>query len=173
MRRAHIRGALVGVESVTPEGLKSIYKDFNLAGDALIERLQIFRKHGVHVLGSFIFGLPTDTAATFDATVALAEAADVSFAQFVLLQPFPGTVDFEKWERTPDRHKEDRQRAANPPLAAAVVAAPQDLYAASEPETGTDQGSTRSGSGTASTASPRPGRERSASVRSRGVSRSC
>ena len=30
MRKAHIRGALVGVESVTAEGLKSVYKDFNL-----------------------------------------------------------------------------------------------------------------------------------------------
>ena len=99
MRKAHIKGALVGVESVTTEGLKAIYKDFNLAGDALVERLQIFREHGVHVLGSFIFGLPTDTAATFDLTAADAQAADVSFAQFVLLQPFPGTVDFEKWER--------------------------------------------------------------------------
>ena len=100
MRKARIRGALVGVESVTPEGLKAIYKDFNLAGDALAERLQIFRKHGVHVLASFIFGLPTDTSATFDATVALAQQADVAFAQFVLLQPFPGTIDFEKWEKT-------------------------------------------------------------------------
>jgi hypothetical protein len=99
MRKARIRGALVGVESVTPEGLKAIYKDFNLAGDALAERLQLFRKHGVHVLASFIFGLPTDTRDTFDATVALAQQADVAFAQFVLLQPFPGTVDFEKWEK--------------------------------------------------------------------------
>jgi radical SAM superfamily enzyme YgiQ (UPF0313 family) len=100
MRRANIRGALVGVESVTPEGLKSIYKDFNLAGDALVRQLQVFRKHGVHVLGSFIFGLPTDTAATFDATAALAQAADISFAQFVLLTPLPGTIDFEKWEKS-------------------------------------------------------------------------
>mgnify|MGYP003341979009 CR=1 FL=1 len=29
----------------------------------------------MHVLASFIFGLPTDTSATFDATVALAQAA--------------------------------------------------------------------------------------------------
>jgi radical SAM superfamily enzyme YgiQ (UPF0313 family) len=100
MRKAHIRGALVGVESVTKEGLKSIYKDFNLAGDALVAQLKIFRQHGVHILGSFIFGLPTDTAETFDATAALAQAADITFAQFVLLQPFPGTVDFEKWEKT-------------------------------------------------------------------------
>ena len=100
MRKAHIKGALVGVESVTAEGLKAIYKDFNLAGDALAERLQEFRKHGVHILGSFIFGLPTDNASTFDATSALAQMADITFAQFVLLQPFPGTVDFERWEKT-------------------------------------------------------------------------
>ena len=100
MNRARIRGVLVGVESVTAEGLKAIYKDFNLAGDALINRLQQFREHGVHVLASFIFGLPTDTADTFDATAALAQAADVTFAQFVLLQAFPGTVDFEKWEKS-------------------------------------------------------------------------
>ena len=99
MRRAHIRGALVGVESVTPEGLKAIFKDFNLAGDQLAERLQLFRKHDVQVLGSFIFGLPTDREATFDATAELAIKSDVAFAQFVLMTPFPGTVDFEKWEK--------------------------------------------------------------------------
>ena len=97
MRRAHIKGALVGVESVTEEGLKDVYKGFNLAGDELVARLQAFRRHGVHVLGSFIFGLPSDRADTFNATVELAEKADVTFAQFVLLTPFPGTIDFEKW----------------------------------------------------------------------------
>src|SRR6266850_50643 len=97
MRRAHIRGALVGVESVTEAGLKDVYKGFNLAGDALIARLKEFRRHDIHVLGSFIFGLPSDGADTFDATVKLAEDADLTFAQFVLLTPFPGTVDFEKW----------------------------------------------------------------------------
>ena len=44
MRRAHIRGALVGVESVTPEGLKDVYKGFNYAGEALVERLQAFKQ---------------------------------------------------------------------------------------------------------------------------------
>ena len=68
MRRAHIRGALVGVESVTPEGLKAVFKDFNDAGEALVTKLQGFRKHGVHVLGSFIFGLPTDKPGTFPMT---------------------------------------------------------------------------------------------------------
>jgi radical SAM superfamily enzyme YgiQ (UPF0313 family) len=98
MARARIRGALVGIESVTPEGLKDIYKDFNLAGDALAERLQEFKKRGVHVLGSFIFGLPSDKPQTFDATAALAQQANVTLAQFVMLTPFPGTLDFQKWE---------------------------------------------------------------------------
>ena len=100
MRRANIKGALVGVEAVTPEGLKAVFKDFNYSGERLVQQLQTFRKHGVHVLGSFIFGLPTDKPSTFDATVELALRAGVTFAQFVMMTPFPGTVDFKGWEKT-------------------------------------------------------------------------
>ena len=99
MRKANIRGALVGVESVTPEGLKDTCKDFNLTGEGLIRQLRKFREHGVYVLGSFIFGLPSDTPETFAATAALAQEADLTFAQFVTLTPFPGTVDFMRWEQ--------------------------------------------------------------------------
>ncbi|MGH9671647.1 MAG: B12-binding domain-containing radical SAM protein [Bryobacteraceae bacterium] len=100
MREARIRGALVGVEAVTAEGLKSVFKDFNDSGENLVNRLQLFKKHGVHVLGSFIFGLSTDRAGTFDATAALAKEAKITFAQFVTMTPFPGTVDFDRWEKT-------------------------------------------------------------------------
>jgi radical SAM superfamily enzyme YgiQ (UPF0313 family) len=111
MKAAHIKGALVGVESVTPAGLKDVYKDFNLAGEELIERLRTFRRHGVHVLGSFIFGLPSDRPETFDATVAAAINAEVTFAQFVTLSPYPGTVDFIRWEKG---------LGANPPTIAGI-----------------------------------------------------
>ena len=100
MRNANIKGALVGIEAVTPEGLKAVYKDFNCSGEQLVERLQEFTKHGVHVLGSFIFGLPTDRTETFALTCDLAERAGVTFAQFVTLTPFCGTVDFEHWEKS-------------------------------------------------------------------------
>jgi tRNA A37 methylthiotransferase MiaB len=100
MRRAHIKGALVGVESVTPEGLKDVYKNFNESGEALVRRLQTFRRHGVHVLGSFIFGLPSDRPETFDTCLSVAERSDIAFAQFVMLQPLPGTLDFAAWEKT-------------------------------------------------------------------------
>ncbi len=112
MKKAHIRGALVGIESVTPEGLKDIYKDFNFAGEELVTRLKAFREHGVHVLGSFIFGLPSDRPATFEATAALAQRAEITFAQFVMLTPFPGTVDFQRWEE--DMTKEGTRIAGIP-----------------------------------------------------------
>jgi radical SAM superfamily enzyme YgiQ (UPF0313 family) len=99
MRKANIKGALVGVESVTEEGLKAVYKEFNSSGDTLVKQLRAFEEHGVHVLGSFIFGLSTDKQETFEATVSLAQQANVAFAQFVMMTPYPGTVDFLRWEK--------------------------------------------------------------------------
>ena len=100
MRNARIKGALVGVEAVTAEGLKAVFKDFNLSGESLVLRLRQFQEHGVHVLGSFIFGLPTDREDTFKATQDLAVRSGMAFAQFVMLTPFCGTVDFERWEKS-------------------------------------------------------------------------
>jgi radical SAM superfamily enzyme YgiQ (UPF0313 family) len=105
MRKANIKGALVGVEAVTPEGLKAVFKDFNCSGAALAKQLLTFKEHGVHVLGSFIFGLPTDKPATFDATVEMALKAGITFAQFVMMTPFPGTVDFMRWEKEQAHHR--------------------------------------------------------------------
>ncbi|HSE49248.1 MAG TPA: hypothetical protein VLA96_08590, partial [Terriglobales bacterium] len=42
---------------------------------------------------------PTDREDSFAATLDLARRAGLTFAQFVMLTPFPGTVDFEHWEK--------------------------------------------------------------------------
>jgi radical SAM superfamily enzyme YgiQ (UPF0313 family) len=52
------------------------------------------------VLGSFIFGLPGDRPDSFEATLKVAEEANLTFAQFVMLTPFPGTLDFVAWEKS-------------------------------------------------------------------------
>jgi radical SAM superfamily enzyme YgiQ (UPF0313 family) len=113
MKKARIKGALVGIESVTPEGLRDVHKGFNAAGDHLVDQLRAFKHHGVHVLGSFIFGLPSDRQSTFDATVAVAEKSGVTFAQFVMLTPFPGTTDFAAWEKSMET---DTTRIGGTPL---------------------------------------------------------
>ena len=173
MRRARIRGALVGVESVTPEGLKAVFKDFNDAGDALVTRLQAFREHGVHVLGSFIFGLPTDKPDTFAATAELAQRAGVSFAQFVMLTPFPGTVDFAKWEKEPSTSG----TVDGVPLTRYWLipsgAAAEDLHAASADVARARSASARKRRGTRSTVCRSSGSARRASRRSARGWRSC
>jgi radical SAM superfamily enzyme YgiQ (UPF0313 family) len=113
MHRARIQGALVGVESVTPEGLKAVYKNFNSTGGQLVDRLRVFKEHQVHVLGSFIFGLESDHEGTFRATADLAQQAEIAFAQFVMITPFPGTVDFKHWER---KMEDEPSRIAGQPL---------------------------------------------------------
>src|SRR5207248_11767515 len=60
---------------------------------------------------SFSFGLPSDRPETFAATAAAAKEADVTFAQFVMLSPYPGTVDFIRWEKG---------LGPNPPMIAGV-----------------------------------------------------
>ena len=51
----------------------------------------------------------SDRPATFDACLSVAEQADLTFAQFVMLTPFPGTLDFAAWEKSlgPDPQKVD------------------------------------------------------------------
>jgi radical SAM superfamily enzyme YgiQ (UPF0313 family) len=65
------------------------------------------------VLGSFIFGLPSDRPETFAATMDVAQRADLVFAQFLTLTPFPGTVDFAHWEKLMEK---DTTRIAGMPL---------------------------------------------------------
>jgi len=107
MKAAHIKGALVGVESIAAAGLKGMYKGFNLSGEDLVARLKQFRRFGIYVLGSFIFGLQSDTPDTFAATSELADRAELTFAQFLPFSLFPGTVDFEKWEKEHSRANTD------------------------------------------------------------------
>ena len=132
MKRARIRGALVGIESVTPEGLKAVHKNFNDAGEALVTRLRAFREQGVHVLGSFIFGLPTDRADTFDAT------ADLGATERRVLRSV-------RHAHAVSRHgglrevgaaggggPNDQRDSAHPLLADSSIAAPEGLHPASD-----------------------------------------
>ena len=100
MRKARIQGALVGVESVTEEGLKSVFKNFNSAGDNLAKRLSDFQ--GARRARARILHLWTclQTARTpSPPPPPWPKRRSLTFAQFVMMTPFPGTVDFDRWEK--------------------------------------------------------------------------
>ena len=83
----------------------------------------------MHVLGSFIFGLPSDRPSTFDATADVADRAGVTFAQFVMLTPYPGTVDFKAWEKAMgDDATRDRGHSGDAALADSAGAAAQGVH---------------------------------------------
>ena len=88
-RKARIKGALVGVESVTAEGLKDVYKD-QPYGDELVQRLRQFKDHGIPCsVRSFSIA---ERSRNLQRPAALALKADVTFAQFVMLTPFPAPL---------------------------------------------------------------------------------
>ena len=111
MRRAHIRGALVGVEAVTPEGLKDVYKDFNLAGDELVDaaaavpQARRARARLVHLRAAERHARTPSTRPS-----RWPSRPDLTFAQFVMLTPFPGTLDFEKWARDVEEPRHQGRR---------------------------------------------------------------
>ena len=98
MRAAHM-GALVGVEAVTPEGLKAVFKDFNSSGEKLVQRLLDFQRIRHSRSGVLHLWSSDRPAGYFHATAGNGQEAGLTFAQFVMMTPFPGTVDFERWEK--------------------------------------------------------------------------
>ena len=69
--------------------------------DVVITKTDRFKAaiSGARAATALTTGLSTDRAETFDATAALAKMANLTFAQFVMMTPFPGTVDFQRWEK--------------------------------------------------------------------------
>jgi radical SAM superfamily enzyme YgiQ (UPF0313 family) len=94
MKKARIRGALIGIESVEVEGLAAINKEFNKTGQELIDAIARMQEYHVYILGSYIVGLESDTKKSFENMLHVANASQMALAQFVPYIPFPGTVDW-------------------------------------------------------------------------------
>lgn len=100
MREAGVVGVLIGIESVTEEGLAAANKSWNSVGDELEQKLDRIRTQGPQfILGSLIFGLETDTVESLQYTIDYTRDCGLAMAQFIAMVPFPGTVDFALMKR--------------------------------------------------------------------------
>jgi hypothetical protein len=99
MKAARIKGAPVGVESVTLEGLKDVYKDINLAGEKLgaTSHFPASRRAGAQL---FHLRPTRRPSRNLRGNRRCRISAECTFAQFVMLSPYPGTVDFNRREKT-------------------------------------------------------------------------
>ncbi len=109
---AAICAALFGIESIDPAGLRAIAKQWNGTPAEIAKEVRDIQKAGIHVLGSMIVGLPTDTPETPAAARRFAVESGMSVAQFPLYELLPGSADYAKAER--DLFQ--RERSAAPSL---------------------------------------------------------
>ena len=96
MKRSGCQGVLVGFESLDADGLKRMNKSFNLMKGGPAQAMDNFRRHGLRIYGTFIFGYDHDTADTFRRAVDFAKDQSLFIAAFNHITPFPGTPLHER-----------------------------------------------------------------------------
>ncbi len=83
-------GMFIGFESLNQESLVAMGKVTNKSAQYL-EYANLFREHGIGILGSFVMGCDGDTPAVFEQTLRFCEDARLEAAIFPILTPYPGT----------------------------------------------------------------------------------
>src|SRR6266446_6471016 len=92
--KMRITGALIGVESFTQEGLKTVGKQWNPVGQNMGKTIQTIQESGILVLSSIICGLESDTAETIRTMKEFALQSGTALAQFTYYDVYPGSKDF-------------------------------------------------------------------------------
>ena len=95
--RSGCRGLLMGLESVTPEGVRDCKKGFNSPETyaAMVEKLH---HHHIALNGCFVFGLDHDTPDVFLKTARFAVEAGIDLPRFAVATPFPNTALYRRLE---------------------------------------------------------------------------
>jgi radical SAM superfamily enzyme YgiQ (UPF0313 family) len=99
MVRSGCRGVLIGMESLDPANLRDMGKGWNLAGGTYAESLARFRKHGLAVYGTFVFGYDNDDAEVVQRSIDFAREQKLFLAAFNHLVPFPGTPLYRRLQQ--------------------------------------------------------------------------
>ncbi len=99
LRRSGCQGLLVGFESLNPASLEAMNKGFNLMRGGPLEAMENFRRFGLRIYGTFVFGYDQDTPETLSASVRFAREQGLFIAAFNHITPFPGTPLYERMQR--------------------------------------------------------------------------
>ena len=83
-------GLLIGIESVTDEGLEKYSKSPDSFQD-LEKALKTLKDHGIRVLAHMVFGNDFETARTMSESLERLLRLDVASASFGIMIPYPGT----------------------------------------------------------------------------------
>jgi radical SAM superfamily enzyme YgiQ (UPF0313 family) len=98
MVKSGCRGVLIGMESLDPANLRDMGKEWNLAAASYADSLKQFRKHGLAIYGTFVFGYDNDDERVVRRSVEFAREHKLFLAAFNHLVPFPGTPLYRRLE---------------------------------------------------------------------------
>ena len=98
MAASGCKAAFIGFESLSPIGLESIGKKWNMY-EKFSSLCQKLHENGIGIIGSFIFGLDSDTPNIFKETVNFAKKNKIEAALFTKLTPLPGTRLFDEMKK--------------------------------------------------------------------------
>jgi radical SAM superfamily enzyme YgiQ (UPF0313 family) len=96
MRRAGCVCVLIGFETLNPAVLSQMDKAVNAQTEVYESAVTAFRRHGIGVYGTFVFGYDGDGPASFQKTFEFARRHGFFFTAFNHLVPFPGTPLYDR-----------------------------------------------------------------------------
>jgi radical SAM superfamily enzyme YgiQ (UPF0313 family) len=113
LRLSGCQGLLIGLESLDERNLRQMDKAVNRLPGGYEAALLPFRRHGIRLYATFVFGYDQDCNDSFPKTLAFALRHRFYLAAFNHLTPFPGTplyrrlqqegrLLFERWWLDPD-----------------------------------------------------------------------
>ncbi len=96
MARSGCISALIGFESLDPLSLREIKKGWNVKWQSYDDAVAVFRRAGIMLYGTFVFGCDHDTVESFDRAVEFATRNKFMLANFNPLTPTPGAPLFDR-----------------------------------------------------------------------------
>lgn len=99
MRRSGCICVLIGFETLNPDVLEQMDKTVNCQTEIYESSARAFRKNGIGVYGTFVFGYDKDDADSFQRTFDFSRKHGFFFTAFNHLVPFPGTPLYERLEK--------------------------------------------------------------------------
>lgn len=99
MARSGCISALIGFESLRPESLREVRKGWNLKWQSYDQAISVFRRSGLMLYGTFVFGCDSDTTDAFNESVAFAIRNRFMLANFNPLTPMPGAPLYQRMQQ--------------------------------------------------------------------------
>lgn len=97
MHKAGLRCVYVGIETINPDSI-TVSKRFSAKKTQQDSAIQWLEESGISVKGMFILGMPEDNVANIDKTLDVVKTLPVTYLQFSVFTPYPGTPIYDQYK---------------------------------------------------------------------------